>query len=232
MGDDVMAQGPGDLAPLQKLEGYDSSGAPALGPEVPLSPWTLFVAAACALSSGIALVVTILAGIDLSLASTFVIVPAFVAFLAVTVIVRRHEQPLFFVRLRAGLVAGVLGTLAYDGVRFAVEGVGLSSANSFRAIRVFGMGLTAQPIDAPGAIAAGWTFHAVNGIGFAVAFVMIMAGRPWYWGLLYALALETAMVTLYPGWLNMTPSAEFLTLSVLGHFAYGGVIGVIGERCR
>jgi hypothetical protein len=228
--DDVTVQGgPPNLPPLQKLEGYEAPTSIA-APAVPLSPATVLVAAVCALSSGIALVVTIVAHLDLSLASSFVMVPAFIAFLAVTVIVRRHEQALFFVRLQAGLVAGVLGTIAYDGLRFAVENAGLSSANSFRAIRVFGMSLTAQPIDAPGAIAAGWTFHVVNGIGFAVAFVMVMSGRRLYWGVLYAMALETAMVTLYPGWLQMTPSAEFLTLSVLGHVAYGAVVGAIAER--
>jgi len=229
MGEVTVEGGPPNLPPLQKLEGYEDASSPT-SPEVPLSPATVVVAAGCALSSGIALVVAILADLNLSLACTFVLVPAFIAFLAVTVIVRRHEQTLFFVRLKAGLVAGVLGTIAYDGLRFAVENAGLSSANSFRAIRVFGMSLTAQPIDAPGAIAAGWTFHVVNGVGFAVAYVMVMAGKRLYWGLLYAMALETAMVTLYPGWLQMTPSAEFLTLSVLGHFAYGAVVGAIGER--
>jgi len=228
MDDVAVGAGPPHLPPLQKLEGYVApSSAPV---EVPLSPATVIVAAVCALSSGIALVVAIVADLNLSLACSFILVPAFIAFLAVTVIVRRHEQTLFFVRLKAGLVAGVLGTIAYDGLRFAVENAGLSSANSFRAIRVFGMSLTAQSIDAPGAIAAGWTFHVVNGVGFAVAYVMVMAGKRVYWGLLYAMALETAMVTLYPGWLQMTPSAEFLTLSVLGHVAYGAVVGAIGER--
>jgi len=224
----VLTGGQPDLPPLQPLEGY----VPATPPRPALRRSTVAVAAFCALSSGIALVVSILSGTSLAMASTFVVVPAFIAFVAVTVMVRRDEQELFFSRLKAGLVAGALGTLAYDGLRFAVEQAGLSNSGTFRAIRVFGYGLTGQPLDSMPSLLTGWSFHILNGVGFALAYLMVMAGRRWYWGMLYAMVLESAMVTLYPGWLDMTPTAEFLTLSVLGHFGYGAVVGVISERSR
>jgi hypothetical protein len=226
------ALGPPALPPLRALEGYEPPPRHDSAPPVGLRRSTVLVAVGCALSSGIALVVAIVSHTNLAMACTFIVVPAFIAFVAMTVMVRRDEQALFFHRLRAGLLAGALGTAAYDGLRFAVESAGLSSAGTFRAIKVFGWGLTGQELDSAPALVAGWSFHVLNGVGFALAYVMVMAGRRLYWAVLYAMVLEVAMVTLYPGWLDMTPSSEFLTLSVLGHVGYGLAVGAVSERAR
>ena len=202
--------------------------------EVPeaLDQAVVAIATAGALSSGAALVAAILTDRPLWLASTFVFVPGFVAFVALTVIMRRRQQTLFLARLKIGLIAGVLSIAAYDVVRWLLETLNVVSTHSFRAIPVFGYGLTNRSVSDPLAIAAGWAFHATNGIGFAIAFVFMCAGRPWWWGVVYGLVLEAFMVTLYPGWLGMSLGTEFLSVSVLGHVAYGAVLGNFARRSQ
>lgn len=203
----------------------------AVSPQQPLRPAVAWIAASCALSSGVALVISILTDRPLWLTSTFVFLPGFVGLVALTVMARRDEQDLFLTRLWIGVVAGVLATLAYDVVRWAIEAADLTSTHSFLAIRAFGAGLTDTAASTWQSGVAGWAFHAANGIGFAVAYVMVAAGRRWWWAVLYALVLEAFMISLYPGWLGLTLSGEFFSVSITGHVAYGVVLGVIAQRC-
>jgi hypothetical protein len=197
-----------------------------------LDPWVVAITVAASLSSGGALVLAILSDAALSLTSVFVAVPGFIALVGLTVWARRDQQTLFLARLRSGAIAGVLATAAYDIVRWAVEAANLVSINSFQAIRIFGVGLTGRPLDDGRSIAAGWTFHAVNGIGFALAYFFLAAGRRWWLGVGYALILEVWMISLYPGWLGFSMNGEFFSVSMLGHVAYGAVLGRLAERAR
>lgn len=196
----------------------------------PLDPRVVTIAALACLSSGAALVVTIATDRPLWLTTTFIAVPGLVAIVGLSVMARRDQQPLFLVRLRLGAVAGVLATAAYDLVRWGIERSKITHTNSFRAIRVFGSGLTDLSPHDTGALVAGWAFHALNGVGFALAFVFVAAGRHWLWGVLYALVLEAFMIWLYPGWLGFTMNGEFASVSILGHVAYGVVLGAFARR--
>lgn len=203
-------------------------------PRQALDPVVVWVGAAAAASSGGALVVSILAETPLWLASTFIFLPGLIALIALSVGLRRDQQALFLTRLRVGLLAGVIGTLAYDVVRWFVEVTDLAGTNTFVAIPMFGAGLTGKSSTEPVAIAAGWAFHFCNGIGFAIAYVMIAASRIWPLGIAFALVLEGFMVVLYPVWeqLGMSLTAEFLSVSILGHVAYGLTLGLMGERSK
>ena len=198
--------------------------------EPPLRPAVVAVTAFASLSSGAALVLAIVSDAPLSLTSVFVAVPGFVALVALSVWARREQQAVFLTRLRGGLAAGVLATAAYDVSRWAVEALNLVSVNTFQAIRIFGFGLTGRPIDDGRAIAAGWAFHVVNGVGFALAYFFVAAGRRWWIGLIYALGLEAWMIALYPGWLGFSMNGEFLSVSMFGHVAYGAVLGTLASR--
>ena len=195
-----------------------------------LRPIVVVISALCGLSSGAALVLSIVTDRPLSLTSTFVVVPALIAFVGMTVWFRREQQGLFMSRLRTGLLAGTLATAAYDIVRFALETTGLADTNTFRAIPVFGLGITGRPVTDPIAITAGWAFHLVNGLGFAIAYAFVAAGRRWWFGVMYALILEAFMIGLYPGWLGFTLDSEFLQVSILGHVAYGAILGRMVAR--
>jgi hypothetical protein len=183
-----------------------------------------------ALSSGVALVLTIVTGRPLWLSSTFIFVPGLLAIVGVSVALRRDQQRLFLARCRKGLVAGVLSTAAYDVTRAAIEGTGMVHTSTFAAIRVFGAGLTSQPAWTTHALIAGWAFHVCNGLGFAVAYTLVAAGRFWVLAIGYALGLEAFIVALYPSWLGITLTKEFVSVGVLGHIAYGTVLGCLAKR--
>ncbi len=193
-------------------------------------PAVLVVGAAAGLSSGAALVATITLGWSLGLSTVFIAVPALVCTAALSATARPDEQQVFLKRAVAGTIAGVLGTAAYDGIRLLVEHLGIAMGKSFLAIPLFGAGLTGLPPTSQVAVAAGWAFHVANGVGFAIAYTLVAAGRPWWLGVVFALFLEAMMVSLYPGWLRVPLTSEFLTLSVTGHLAYGSVLGAIARR--
>lgn len=195
-----------------------------------LRPMVAAVGIAAGLSSGAALVTTITLGWSLALATVFIAVPALVAVAALSATARREEQELFLTRVRIGAVAGILGTAGYDAIRALLEQLGLAVGRSFLAIPLFGTALTGLPPGDPVAVAAGWAFHAVNGVGFAIAYTLVAAGKAWWWGIVFALFLEGMMVSLYPGWLRVPLITEFLTLSVSGHFVYGSILGVLARR--
>lgn len=199
-------------------------------PRTSIDRRVLLVGAFGGMSSGIALVVSILTEAPLWMSSTFVFVPGFLALAALGAVLRGRQQELYLSRVRSGAVAGLLGTAAYDVTRFVAETSGLASTNTFKAIPLFGAGLTNQSPHEPLAIVMGWAFHLCNGIGFALAYTLVAAGRPAYLGVLFALSLEMAMVLLYPQWLGITLTKEFLSVSVLGHVAYGVVLGRSAER--
>ena len=78
------------------------------------------------------------------------------------------------------------------------------------------------------AFQAVWSRNRVSGSAFSRA--IVAAGRPWWLGVVFALVLEAMMVSLYPGWLRVPLTSEFVTLSVTGHLAYGSMLGAIARR--
>jgi uncharacterized membrane protein (DUF485 family) len=49
-------------------------------------------------------------------------------------------------------------------------------------------------------------------------------------GIAFALMLEAFMLSLYPGWLRIAAYAPFFTMSLIGHLAYGTVLGVLARK--
>ncbi|HEX8243858.1 MAG TPA: DUF6789 family protein [Longimicrobium sp.] len=188
------------------------------------------ILAAAALSTGAALLVFFLT--HLSLALALVATGSLAAGSARHVWVRlapaaRREAAH---RARAGLLAGALATAAYDGVRFLLVRMGDLSIRPFETFRLFGELLTGSARSSNAALAAGTAYHLANGVAFAVAYALLLGERGWAYGLAWAMGLEVLMVTFYPGWLHLKALPEFLGVSILGHVAYGVVLGSCARR--
>lgn len=133
-------------------------------------------------------------------------------------------------RLRAGVLAGLLATLAYDAVRWLLVLVGRLDLSPFGAFPLFGE-LLVGPAPLALRVLLGALYHLVNGVSFAVAFCLLLGGRDWRLGILWGLGLEAAMLAVYPGWLELDAVlAEFVTMSFLGHVAFGAVLGRVSAR--
>ncbi len=152
--------------------------------------------------------------------------------LAITLIARR-STPKGRERLRrlaiAGVIAGVIATICYDGAKYGLSRLTPTHYNPFEAIRAFGI-LLAGSTAAPAVIySAGTAFHALNGVSFGVAFCLLFRRRTLLSGIAWGLFLELFQLTLYPGWLDIRSYTEFMQISLLSHVVYGAVLSLVSR---
>lgn len=177
------------------------------------------------LANGAALLVYILAGVSLRWTATALAVVA----LTVGVIVVRRMSPerrrRFARRVRAGAIAAFAATLAYDAARYGLVEVAGLTIKPFETWRLFGLALTDVGQSPVLAFAIGTAFHLSNGIGFGIAYTVAFGTRGPLAGIVFALVLETFMVSVYPGWLGLRALDEFLQVTIFGHVVYGATLG-------
>ena len=183
-----------------------------------------------ALFSGAALVTTIVTRAPLSL--TMGLLFAFVTVVASWRLRGLTPDLRLVVRRRAatGLLAGLLGVLAYDLTRLLMVTIFSFQVHPYDTFPIFGQLIiggdkgTAQWVVGTG-------YHYLNGVMFAVGLCMLLPGRRWLFGVAWALGLEAFTLTFYPGWLHMHDIVlqEFTVVSMTGHLAYGTTIGLVNQ---
>jgi hypothetical protein len=197
----------------------------------------VLLAGVAALFSGVALLGQLLAGIALPLGLAFSVT---LLVIAVLVIRRLVEGPVRRQMLAVAATAaaiGFVGILAYDASRAILVQLDPSDFDPFEALPIFGRLLLGDAVSEQVALAAGIGFHLTNGVTFAIGYGFIL-GRYARRSMRLALAtgvgwglfLETFQLTLYPGWLNIKTYQEFVTITFLGHVAYGGTLGMLANR--
>ena len=186
--------------------------------------------AAVFLSTGAGLVAYFLSGVSLPLG----IGAALLASGGVAVAVWRRLTPAqratVLSRVWIGLRAGAAATVAYDVTRFVVVKAFGLSVNPYAALPLFGQLLLSQTESTPATVATGVAYHVANGVGFGTAYAVVLADRGILAGVAWALVLEAAMLTFYPGWLDIRAIGEFFSLTLLGHVAYGATLGWLSRR--
>jgi len=171
-----------------------------------------------------------------SFSTTFLLVtlPGQVGLVAMALAIRRRA-PEVRTLLVAGLLGGLMGTLAYDLVRVPFVMAG------FRVL---------APIDSYGVLAAGaqtssawtgllgWSFHFANGIGFGIAYAMLAPRRAWTWGIAWGLLLETVTIvtpfaTTY-GLVGGRSGTNWFAIGIAyaAHVPYGAAVGIAVQRRR
>jgi hypothetical protein len=170
--------------------------------------------------------------VDVSLPLAFAAIAGAGGLLA-TVAWRRLSPParrLLGARLRAGLVGGALGVLAYDAARYGLVALLQLSFQPFHVFEVFGRLFLGDAVSPTTATAAGFAYHVSNGLCFGIAYAVLVRRPGVITGMLWGIALELAMALLYPSWLRIEALSEFLTVSAFGHVIYGGVLGWVVRR--
>ncbi|WP_160096238.1 DUF6789 family protein [Kibdelosporangium aridum] len=152
--------------------------------------------------------------------------------MALLILARRVNRPVTIRRLQVGAIAGVLGLVAYNATRWVVAELLALPNSPFYSIYIFGSLITAQAPDTTAAIVAGWLYHVSNGITFAIMYTLVAGPARWWFGLLWGLALETAMLVVYPSSAILRPPAlaSFVVVSLISHAVYGAVIGLVSQR--
>ena len=134
-------------------------------------------------------------------------------------------------QIKIGTLAGILGTIGYDLSRYLLVHIAAWHMTPFAALPLFGQLLLGNGASPTARLFAGTGYHVANGVAFAIAYTFAFGGRLWLFGVLWALGLEAAMFTLYPGWLDLSAvMREFTIMSILGHVVYGTIIGNVSQR--
>src|SRR5205823_3752998 len=190
--------------------------------------WLLL--AALPLASGAALIVHVLTTISLGLAlvgaGIIVIGVGTLTWMRLPAMARNEIAQ----RAKVGLLAGFPATIAYDISRWLIVTLFHDTFAPFDVFPIFGHAIAGTNLSPAVATTIGILYHYTNGVLFAVAYAILLAPRGWWTGILWALGLEALMLTVYPGWLHPTPFEEFVSVSILGHVAYGSVLGIFSRR--
>lgn len=183
------------------------------------------------LFSGAALLMKILGGVSLPVALTGTVTVA----IGGAAYLWRRLDPLarsqLRVRMRVGTVAGITAIVAYDATKWGLAVLDPSSFDPFGAIPTFGALFVGTSAPPTWTTAVGIGYHVLNGLTFAVAYSIMFGHRGVLAGVGWGIFLEIFQFTLYPGWLNINAFyAEFVTVSFLGHAAYGATLGYVCKR--
>lgn len=156
--------------------------------------------------------------------------PGMAALAAIGVLVsKQRTMPTVRTALTVGTIAGIVGTLGYD---------------LFRVPFVFGAGLQLlRPIESYGVLAldattstgltdlAGWAYHFSNGIGFGIVYAVVGCGRSKWWGVAWALVLETGTVlTPFASAYSLTGKWDIIGIAYAAHVPFGLAVGIAAER--
>lgn len=134
-------------------------------------------------------------------------------------------------RLRCGLVAGLIATAGYDLWRLLLVKVAGFPIHPFETFRLFGVSIVGAGASLEAAYTVGTLYHLLNGVTFAVGYLLLFPQPRLLTAVIWALGLELAMFTVYPGWLDLEAvMMEFTVMSLSGHLVYGALLGFIGDR--
>ncbi len=197
-------------------------------PDIRLRPRLLLIG--LPLAGGAGLVVHILAGASLPLAIATLAAGGGLAWALVlarlTAVARRSVRR----RAALGMLAGLIGTLAYDLVRYATVAVFSMSFRPFHVFGLFGEAFIGSGHSRSLTFVVGALYHLSNGIFFGLAYTLVFRRPAWWTGALWGIGLELTMATLYPSWLRIQAWGEFLQVSAIGHVVYGSVLGLVAAR--
>jgi len=190
----------------------------------------LIVAFLAASTSGAAIILYALGWVTLTYSVTFLAPLSAILFLALLARSRWGQKHVFVNRLIGGLIAGVAGLAAYNLVRLLILFSGQVPFNPFRPIEVYGLLILDRYEDTTLTKAVGWGFHIWNGLSFALMYTLAVGPGHLLWGLGWAMLLEIAMLATYPTIFHLTMNWPFITVSLVGHVAYGLAIGATARR--
>ena len=137
----------------------------------------------------------------------------------------RRRTSAFRTALIAGVLGGLLGTLAYDAVRLPETLFGI---RPYMPIETYGLLMLNAGSSSPLTDYAGWIYNYSNGIGFGVAYAMFAVGRRWWYAIGWAMVLES--MTLLSPWAGMYLIAghwNLIALAYAAHVAYAIPLGAV-----
>ncbi len=141
---------------------------------------------------------------------------------------RLEKDAELLLRLKAGLVGGLLGTIGYDMFRIPFD---IAGTNTLSPIRVYGLWATGSSSSTLFTDLVGFAYHLSNGITFGWIFALVVFRRHWAWAIVWGLMLETLAVLSPFGEVFAIRKASYgLLLAYTGHIWYGIPLGILCQR--
>ncbi len=187
-------------------------------------------AALCASISLLAIVAHVFSVLPMVYFLTFFGVPSILFLFILAAFARWIDARVLLTGLGVGVVGGFVSTLVYDGVRLVLNRTLFTQFDSFKAIYIFGSWISGKDTATIEAAAAGWLYHYWNGLSIALFYVLTFGRRHWGYAVGWALLMEAFMLGLFPFFLQVTNKIDFIALSMIGHFAYGVVLGLVAQK--
>jgi hypothetical protein len=150
-----------------------------------------------------------------------------------------------FRAVSTGVVAGLLGAVAYDLFRLpfvCAKTWGVDSIfpplNLFKVFPAFGAMISGAAAPRNDYTLAehltGWAYHFSNGMTFGVMFAAMLGEGTkarWSWGAAMAVGLELGMLlTPYPGVFGIPVTFTFVSVTLAAHIVFGAVMGLSVQR--
>ncbi len=155
--------------------------------------------------------------------------PALIGLLALAVLSSRNERlPSTRQTLAVGFTAGLIGTIGYDLFRvpFSLMGFRLLAP-----IDSYGLLILNADGSSPLTGFAGWGYHFLNGVGFAIFYASLFRGRHWGFGLAWAMVLESAtVVTPFADFYGIAGKWDLVGLAYAAHVPYGLALGLVVRK--
>jgi hypothetical protein len=197
----------------------------ALYRKIPRRTWLIVLPVA----TGAGLFVHIISGVSLVLAALAIGLTGLAGALVFLMRVKRSVRRNIRKRVLFGILAGIIATSCYDLFRYLLVTYLDFSFWPFDIFTIFGQLLLGQDSSPLLITVAGILYHLANGIGFSIAFFLLFRRPNIFYGLAWALMLESIMVSIYPSWLGLKALDEFLSVSILGHVIYGAMLGTMAQ---
>lgn len=158
--------------------------------------------------------------------------PSLVLLLLIPVISWRR-YPRLANRIVAGVGAGILLTIGLDIVRLTGVWLGAFPGDM---PTMFGRMITGEMGTSAAVLLAGYSYHFLNGIDFALVYTLVAGKVRWYWALPWALFIELGMMVSPPVMMTAGPFGIhgfwpwLFIVTLLAHVVMGVVLGVFAER--
>ncbi len=180
-----------------------------------------------AVGSGGALLAKVYGVAEMRTVALLFAVPGAVGLGAVWIWARRSRRHELATALAIGLVAGLLGSIAYDLVRIPFL---MAGYRVFAPISAFGLWLLDASFPSRWTETAGWAYHYLNGVTFAMVYALVAPvvrpGAHWLWAIAWAFALESiAVFSPFGRIFALRGNYPALGIAYFAHLAYGLPIG-------
>ena len=189
--------------------------------------WSLI---GCALVSLAALVAHVFGILPMPFFLEIFGIPSLLAMYALAAYAKKINARMLTNGLWVGLWAGLVATVVYDGVRYLVQHAHLFGYSGFVPILMFGGWITGRPMTSVAAKIAGWSYHYWNGATFGVIYTLAAGRTAWWWGVGYGVLMECCMLGLFPMFLKINNTFDFVAISMIGHLFYGATLGFLSQR--